>query len=144
MPNIRWELKDEMILPWKDSFNDFGIFVKEYNELGTISVFEGKLKDPDKFLLSFSLVKKLNHSSEVKFLEIAKNLKAIKYRPVMGGNHVIIALGKLTSDLSPEGIKSYLPSWNTPYFCCPLGRILKISCDENGVTTKEDYRIFKR
>ena len=142
IPDFKFQPKDEIVLPWEEDYNDFPITVGEDVDEGIVSVFEGKSKDPTKLLLRFSLKKVKHRCSEVDLLEVGKNLKAIVYCPIMGGDHVIIAIGKDASRLCPEVILKSLPAWNTP-FNCPLLLQCEISCDENGVVTKNDYtRMF--
>ena len=128
-----------MTLPWRNDYNDFIIWVKEDADRVILSVYDRKSVDETKLLLRFSLEKFNFVSSKAEFLEVGRNLKAVLYRPVMGGDHLIVALGRRTTDLSPDEILKSLPDWNTPYFKCPLCTLHVIECDENGVTTKEDY-----
>ena len=141
-----WELKDELTLPCGNNSDFFPLCIREDAEAGIISVFDGKTKDPEKLLLRLSLEKNPGHCSKAELLELCKNIKAVVYRPLMGGgDHIIMAVGKVTADLSRDTILKSLPHWDIPQipgFKCPLGLEAKASCDEHGVMTRKNCRRF--
>jgi len=139
IPNTSWELKDEETLPWKNEYDGFLVLVRKDVDFGTLSLFDGKSQDPTKLLLRLSLEKKNNRCSAVDLLEVGKNLHAVVYRPVVGGDCVILAIGRLTSNLSRDEVLKSLPDWNSPYYECPLLLECEISCGEDGEMKKVKY-----
>ena len=137
IPDVSWELKDEETLPWKEKCSEFSVCMKQDADVGIVSFYNGEIKERRELLLSIVVNKEKKNCSTVEILKVRGSHKALLYRPCMGGDDVIVAIGKVTSDLSEGTIMKCLPNWSTPYFTCPLALVGEATCDRCGTMTKK-------
>jgi len=99
---------NEIVIPSEEE-DGFEVSLNQNCNRGIVFMYD--INDSKQTLLKFSLEKiSNNYPATVKFLEVETNIKAVLYRPSMGGgDRFVLLIGNKKSDFSIKMIQESLP-----------------------------------